>query len=254
MKAAVRGGTRDAGSRAPRERYEGERMRAEQISIGGIPAILYGDPAERGYLFLHGQMGRKEEAEAFALAACPRGHQVLSIDLPGHGARQGRGEELAPWTAVPDIRAALDWAERRWESISLRATSIGAYFALLAFANPARALLLSPVLDMEGLILTMMSGAGVSEAQLRERGEIADALGRPLSWKYLCWVREHPVYRWACPVRILWGSGDNMTPREAVEAYARRQGARLTVLEGGEHWFHTPEQLAALKKWEETEC
>lgn len=45
-----------------------------------------------------------------------------------------------------------------------------------------------------------------------------------------------------------------MTPRETVEAYARRQGARLTVLEGGEHWFHTPEQLAALKKWEETEC
>ena len=142
-------------------------MRAEQISIGGIPAILYGDPAGRGYLFLHGQMGRKEEAEAFALAACPRGHQVLSIDLPGHGARQGRDEELAPWTAVPDIRAALDWAERRWESISLRATSIGAYFAMLAFANPARALLLSPVLDMEGLILTMMYGAGVSEAQLR---------------------------------------------------------------------------------------
>ena len=254
MKAAVRGGTRDAGSRAPRERYEGERMRAEQVSIGGIPAILYGDPAERGYLFLHGQMGRKEEAEAFARAACPRRHQVLSIDLPGHGVRQGRGEELAPWTAVPDIRAALDWAERRWESISLRAASIGAYFAMLAFANPARALLLSPVLDMEGLILTMMNRAGVSEAQLRERGEIADALGQPLSWKYLCWVREHPVYRWACPVRILWGSGDNMTPREAVEAYARRQGARLTVLEGGEHWFHTPEQLTALKKWEETEC
>lgn len=228
-------------------------MRAEQISIGGIPAILYGDPAGRGYLFLHGQMGRKEEAEAFALAACPRGHQVLSIDLPGHGARQGRDEELAPWTAVPDIRAALDWAERRWESISLRATSIGAYFAMLAFANPARALLLSPVLDMEGLILTMMSGAGVSEAQLREGGEITTSRGQLLSWKYLRWVREHPVHRWACPIRILWGSGDNMTPRETVEAYTRRHSARLTVLEGGEHWFHTPEQLAALKKWEETE-
>ena len=44
-----------------------------------------------------------------------------------------------------------------------------------------------------------------------------------------------------------------MTPRRAVEEYVRRHGARLTVLEGGEHWFHTPEQLAALKKWEETE-
>ena len=226
-------------------------MRAEQISIGGIPAILYGDPAGRGYLFLHGQMGRKEEAEAFAVAACPRGHQVLSIDLPGHGARQGRDEELAPWTAVPDIRAALDWAERRWESISLRATSIGAYFAMLAFANPARALLLSPVLDMEGLILTMMNGAGVSEAQLRERGEIAASFGQTLSWEYMCWVREHPVHSWNCPVRILYGSEDNMTPRRTVEEYVRRHGARLTVLEGGEHWFHTPEQLSALREWEE---
>ena len=228
-------------------------MKPERVQIGGIPALLYGAPAERGYLFLHGQMGRKEEAEAFALAACPRGHQVLSIDLPGHGARQGRDEELAPWTAVPDIRAALDWAERRWESISLRATSIGAYFAMLAFANPARALLLSPVLDMEGLILTMMGWAGVTEEELRERGEIAASSGQTLSWKYLRWVREHPVRTWNCPVRILYGSGDNMTPRETVEAYTRRHSARLTVLEGGEHWLHTPEQLSALREWEERE-
>ena len=84
-------------------------------------------------------------------------------------------------------------------------------------------------------------------------GEITTSRGQLLSWKYLRWVREHPVHRWACPIRILWGSGDNMTPRETVEAYTRRHSARLTVLEGGEHWFHTPEQLAALKKWEETE-
>lgn len=229
-------------------------MKPERVQISGIPALLYGAPAERGYLFLHGQMGRKEEAEAFAQVVCPKGYQVLSIDLPAHGERQGRGEELIPWVAASDVRAAWNWTERRWRAVSLRANSIGAYFAMLAFANPARALLLSPVLDMEGLILTMMNGAGVSEAQLRERGEITTSRGQFLSWKYLRWVREHPVHRWACPIRILWGSGDNMMPREAVEAYARRQGARLTVLEGGEHWFHTPEQLTALKKWEETEC
>ena len=36
-------------------------MKPERVQIGGIPALLYGAPAERGYLFLHGQMGRKEE-------------------------------------------------------------------------------------------------------------------------------------------------------------------------------------------------
>ena len=124
---------------------------------------------------------------------------------------------------------------------------------LLAVDRPARALLVSPILDMEGLILTMMGWAGVTEEELRERGEIAASFGQTLSWEYLCWVREHPVHSWNCPVRILYGSEDNMTPRRTVEEYVRRHGARLTVLEGGEHWFHTPEQLSALREWEERE-
>lgn len=228
-------------------------MEIERFQIGAVPAVLYGDYADRGYLFLHGQMGRKEEAEAFAQVVCPKGGQVLSIDLPGHGERQGRGEELTPWTAVPDIQAALDWAGRRWKTVSLRANSLGAYFAMLAFDGPDRALLVSPVLDMERLILTMMGWAGITEEQLRERGEVSTSFGQTLSWGYLCWVREHPTRRWTCPVRILYGSGDSMTSRQTVEEYVRRHDAQLTVLEGGEHWFHTPEQLAVLREWEETE-
>ena len=226
-------------------------MKNERFSIGAIPAVLYGEPAEQGYVFLHGQMGCKEEAEAFAQVACLRGYQVLSIDLPGHGERQGRGEKLLPWAAVPEIRAVLDWAGCRWEATSLRATSIGAYFAGVAFDAPERALLVSPILDMEGLIQMMMGWEGVTEARLREQGEIATSFGQTLSWRYLCWVREHPVCRWTCPVHVLYGSEDSMTSRHTVEAYALRHGAVLTVLEGGEHWFHTPEQLAALRGWEE---
>ena len=228
-------------------------MKHERFQIHMIPAVLYGEPAEQGYLFLHGQMGRKEEAEAFAQVACSKGYQVLSIDLPGHGERQGRGEELTPWTAVPEIRATLDWAGNHWKVISLRANSIGAYFAMLAFDAPGRALLVSPILDMEGLILTMMGWAGVTEEQLQAQGEIVTSFGQTLSWKYLCWVREHPVYDWTCPIRILYGSGDNMTPRRTVEEFVRQHTSKLTVMEGGEHWFHTNEQLAVLRKWGETE-
>lgn len=228
-------------------------MKTQHIQIGTVPAVLYGEPAEQGYLFLHGQMGCKEEAEAFAQVVCPKGMAVLSIDLPGHGERRDRGEEFAPWTAVPDIRAALDWAKHRWKAVSLRANSIGAYFAMLAWAAPARALLVSPILDMEGLILTMMGWAGVTEELLQEQGEIPTVFGQTLSWKYLCWVREHPVQPWTCPVRILYGSQDNMTPRQTAEDYVRQHNAKLTVMEGGEHWFHTPQQLAVLREWEETE-
>ena len=226
-------------------------MRTERFEIGAIPAILYGEPGKKGYLFLHGQMGRKEEAEAFARVACPKGFQVLAIDLPGHGQRQERGEEFAPWTAVPDIRAAWDWAALRWETISLRANSIGAYFAMLSLDTPCRALLVSPILDMEGLILAMMGKAGVTENRLREEGEIETGSGPTLSWEYLCWVRQHPSHAWGCPVRILYGSKDDMTPWDTVQAHG--QGAKVTLAEGAGHWFHTPEELALLKKWEETE-
>ena len=223
------------------------------LNHASVPAVLYGSPSPQVWLCLHGKGGRKEEAESFAQVVCPKGYQVLSIDLPAHGERQGRGEELVPWTAAPDVRAAWEWTERRWNTVSLRANSIGAYFSMLAIDRLDRALLVSPILDMEGLILTMMGWAGVTEEQLRERGEISASFGQTLSWEYLCWVREHPVHSWNCPVRILYGSEDNMTPRRTVEEYVRRHGARLTVLEGGEHWFHTPEQPSALREWEERE-
>lgn len=93
----------------------------------------------------------------------------------------------------------------------------------------------------------------MTERQLQEQGTIATTFGQTLSWNYLCWVREHPVHQWTCPVRILYGSEDNLTPRPMVEIYARQHSAGLTVMEGGEHWFHTPEQLAVLRNWEETE-
>ena len=35
-----------------------------------------------------------------------------------------------------------------------------------------------------------------------------------------------------------------------VEAFAARNSCRLTVEEAGEHWFHTPEQLAAVDRWQ----
>ena len=40
-----------------------------------------------------------------------------------------------------------------------------------------------------------------------------------------------------------------MTPRATAEAFAARPGRTLTVMEDGEHWFHTPKQLAVLERW-----
>src|SRR5699024_2305332 len=105
-----------------------------------------------------------------------------------------------PWEAAPQTEAAYDEARRQYEYIPLLANSIGAYFAMLALGDqaPDRALFVSPVLDMERLILDMMSWAGVSEQALREKSEIATDFGETLSWEYLSYVREHPI-AWQVP-------------------------------------------------------
>ena len=88
----------------------------------------------------------------------------------------------------------------------------------------------------------------VTEQELLERGEIPTNFGETLSMRYLNYVRQHPV-RWEIPTEILYGELDNMTSSETVAEFVRAHNAGLTVMPGGEHWFHTPEQIAFLKEW-----
>ena len=50
--------------------------------------------------------------------------------------------------------------------------------------------------------------------------------------------------------QVLYGDKDALTSRAVMERFRRQSGAHLTILQGGEHWFHTPVQLAALESWE----
>lgn len=42
---------------------------------------------------------------------------------------------------------------------------------------------------------------------------------------------------------------DNLTSLETISAFAKKIGAPLTVMPGGEHWFHTEEQMRFLEGW-----
>lgn len=111
-----------------------------------------------------------------------------------------------------------------------------------------KALFISPVVDMEKLIGDMMTWANVNERELEEKSEIATSFGETLSWRYLCYVREHPI-KWNVPTNILYGEHDNLTSLETISAFAKKIGAPLTVMPGGEHWFHTEEQMRFLEGW-----
>ena len=227
-------------------------MKKQTVTLEGVPAVLYGERSRRAYLYLHGKNGCKEEAERFAAAACEAGWQVLAIDLPEHGARKNSPEQLLPWVVVPELQAVYARMKPVWAHIRLYGVSIGAWFAMLALEEkPIRnALFVSPVVDMEALIVGMMQGAGVTEAQLQEAGEIPTGFGETLSWPYLCWVREHPLHWRHTRTQVLYGGADNVTSWDTIERFRQQSGAHLTILADGEHWFHTETQLAILQEWE----
>lgn len=193
---------------------------------------------KKAILYLHGKGGSSSEAALYR-KNCP-GFDMIGIDY----------HDDVPWLVEPQIQSAYDKARRQYDSIYLLANSIGAYFAMHALQNCRieKALFISPVLDMERLILDMMGWASVSEADLRERGEIPTDFGETLSWDYLCFVRRHPI-TWNVPTEILYAGNDHLISRRTAKAFAGSHNARLTVMENGEHWFHTARQLAFLDAW-----
>ena len=55
--------------------------------------------------------------------------------------------------------------------------------------------------------------------------------------------------QWDVPTEILYGDRDNLTTPATIAAFAQAHRAGLTTVSGGEHWFHTPEQMAFLDEW-----
>jgi hypothetical protein len=189
-------------------------------------------------VYVHGKGGSADEAEHYAPL-------FPGCEVVGFGYRS-----QTPWDARDEFPRFFEHLRADCDSLTLIANSIGAFFSMtsLSARHADRALFISPVVDMEDLILNMMSWANVTEDELRARKEIKTDFGETLSWDWLCDVRTHPI-QWTVPTRILYGDRDNLSSPETMSAFAARINAPLTVMPGGEHWFHTPEQMRFLDAW-----
>ena len=189
-------------------------------------------------LYVHGKGGSAAEAERFKPLFPDR--EVVGLDY----------KTFTPWETGKEIYKAVSELRSRCADVILIANSIGAFFSLNAGIDALikKAYFISPVVDMERLILDMMAWAGVTEAELEAEGVIKTSFGEELSWEYLRYVREHHV-EWNAPTAILYGGGDELVAFETVAAFAEKHGAKLTVMDGGEHWFHTDAQMRFLDEW-----
>ncbi len=223
------------------------------LKIDGIPAILWGEPSDKLFIAVHGNMSSKGDdvMVIFAEGAIDGGYQVLSFDLPEHGDRIGGDYACNVQNCVSDLTVIMGYAQTVSSNISLFACSMGAYFSLLAYKDLPleQCLFLSPVLNMERIISNMMSCFNVSEDRLKLENEIETPIGQKLYWDYYFYVKTHPIDNWDKPTAILYGSDDNITEFVVASDFAKRYHCKLQVLEHGEHYFHTDEQLHYFRKW-----
>ena len=189
-------------------------------------------------LYVHGKGGSAAESEHYRplFPDC----EVFGLDY----------QTFTPWETGAEIRAAAENLKAEYESIILIANSIGAFFSMNAGIDKLinKAYFISPIVDMEKLIVNMMLWANVTEEELKTKGVIRTDFGEDLSWDYLCYVRDHPIC-WDVPTKILYGEKDTMTSETTIRAFAREHNAKLTVMAQGEHWFHTDEQMQFLDNW-----
>lgn len=189
-------------------------------------------------VYVHGKGGSAEEAEHYR-GLFPEA-EVVGFDYHAQ----------TPWEAREEFPQFFAEQRKRCDHLTLIANSIGAFFAMSSLDGTLidQARFISPVVDMEKLIGNMMMWANVTERELAEKSEIPTQFGETLSWPYLCYVREHPIV-WQVPTRILYGEHDTLTDLEIISAFAKRVGAELTIMQGGEHWFHTEQQMRFLDDW-----
>ena len=236
-------------------------------------------------LYIHGKGGNAGEAEHYRQFF--PGRDVYGFDYKAEN----------PWDAKKEFTDKVVELSKKYDRIILIAVSIGAYFSMNAAIGKFidKAFFISPIVNMEKLILDMINWAGTSESELEKRKIIPVDFGDDLSWDYLQYVRKHAIIQdrserhrvdrenmiqecgnpiveddfhgfshrncegteqlrnhkisWDVPTEILYGSADHLQSVDTIQQFAAKEAVNVTIMEGGEHWFHTDEQMSFLDQW-----
>ncbi len=229
-------------------------MKTERIKINDIPSIIWGEKSNKVFIAVHGNMSNKEDEVIKILAekVVEKGYQLLSFDLPEHGERKDHREYLCKvQNCVNDLKQIIEYAKTNYDEINLWACSMGAYFSLLAYKDESirNSLFLSPVVNMKIIIDNMMLWSNTTEKELEEKQEIKTDFGQTLYWDYYQYVKENSIVQWNIKTHILYGNKDNMQEQNIIKVFSNKFNCELSILENGEHYFHTEEQLKYYKKW-----
>lgn len=228
-------------------------MFKNKFNIRNIPAVLWGEKSEKLFIAVHGNMSNKEDTviQMLAKESVSKGYQVLSFDLPEHGDRKNHSIPCKVQYCISDLSIIMDYAKEHWREISLFACSMGAYFSLLAYEKNSirKALFLSPVVNMEIIIDNMMMWFNVTPERLQKELTIETPIGQKLYWDYYCYVKQHHINTWNIDTKILYGAKDELCEFETINYFCEKYSCELEIMDNGEHYFHTEEQLNVFLNW-----
>ena len=229
-------------------------MKIDRINISNIPSIIWGKKSNRVFIAVHGNMSNKEDDVIKILAekVINRGYQLLSFDLPEHGARKDDTNYLCKvQNCVKDLKQIIEYAKKNYQEINIWACSMGAYFSLLAYKNEniKQCIFLSPVVDMKVIIDNMMLWSNTTEEKLKEKQEIKTDCGQTLYWDYYEYVKNNPITNWNKKTFVLYGNKDNLQDENIIKDFCNKFNCSLLIFENGEHFFHTEEQLKFYENW-----
>ncbi len=228
----------------------GIKMIKEKIYIESIPAIVWGEKSSKVYIFVHGKMSKKEDAEDFAAIATSKGYQTISFDLPEHGERSKQDYKCDIFNGIADLSKISEYVFEKWDKVSLFGCSLGAFFSLHAYRKRhfENCLFQSPIVNMEYLIEQMFVWFNITEEQLRIQGEIQTPVDT-MTWLYYTYVKEHPIDKWTVPTHILYGAKDNLQSYAVIKDFADKYNCHLSVSENSEHPFMEENDKTILTTW-----
>lgn len=228
-------------------------MIKNKFNISNIPTVVWGENSEKVFIAVHGNMSNKEDTviEILAEEAIQKGYQVLSFDLPEHGDRKNNSTPCKVQFCVSDLSIIMNYAKEHWREVNLFACSMGAYFSLLAYENNIirKALFLSPVVNMERIIDNMMMWFNITPESLQKELTIETPIGEKLYWDYYCYVKQHSINTWSIDTNILYGGKDQLCEFETINYFSKKYSCELEIMDTGEHYFHTEEQLNVFQHW-----
>ena len=200
----------------------------------------YQSRSDRGVVvYIHGLGGSFKEAEDFDYLK--KSYDVVGLDY----------QDGNPWEVKDVIRKEFRSLTENYKEVIVIANSIGAFYtyAYLSDFNIKKAYFISPIASMFQIILNIMMEKGIHWKELEEKKYIKIDDKTTLSYDFYTSVKDS-FEKFTVTTEVLYGSRDEMVYIENIMDYMEdHPHAKLTVMKGAEHYFHTKEEKEFIKKW-----